>query len=810
MLSRLFPENIARLSSRRPKTVVAAWVLALVLGLMAAATLLSGALTNDVNLTNQPESVRARELIEQRLGEQDETSEIVVFQSDSLTVDDPAYQTVVVSAIAALAALDPDEVSVTDHYYAGRDESLVSDDRRTTIAFVEVADEDGVPDVRDAVHAASEGSGVDALLTGVLTVNAEFNEIAEKDLQKGESIGLLAAIIILAIVVGAVVASFIPVILAVVSIVVAVGVTAVIGQSLDLTFFIVNIITMMGLAVGIDYSLFILSRYREERRNGYQKLEAIAKAGATATRAVVFSGLTVVVALIGLLIMPDTVFSSLALGAIVVVIVSVLSSLTLLPAVLSLLGDRVNAIRVPYVGRNIDRAPDAPGGFWDRVTRTVMGKPVISFVLGAGLLIAAATPVLDLETGVSGVDNAPAGTEARVGFVIVQDEFGFGQDAPAIIVIDGPPDSAAVTDGLARLDAALARDPDFGALEVESYPVENLTVARSRIAGDAVATGAINLIDRLRGDYIPAAFGPESDRVLVTGETAFINDWLGNVAAYTPFVFALVLGLSFVLLMLAFRSLADAGIPIDRGAAQGDRDEPAVGRRRLRPAGTGLPEGHRRRPAGLPAGRVDRGVPAALPVQHPFRSLHGLSRLPLEPHPGALRPDGRQRRGGRLRPPLHRTADHRRRPDHGLRLRRLRPRRPGVYAADGLRTGRGGVRRRNDRPVSARPRDHAPARRRQLVPARLDELAARRPGRARPIPRARLRRGGRDRRRLDRALPPARPVSAGRPVGREEITHRKSRTLPNAPARQRQGATNGYDTRIDHGSPRTWTSRHST
>ena len=555
MLSRLSPENLARLSSRRPKTVVAAWVLALVLGLMAAATLLSGALTNDVNLTNQPESVRARELIEQRLGEQDETSEIVVFQSDSLTVDDPAYQTVVVSAIAALAALDPDEVSVTDHYYAGRDESLVSDDRRTTIAFVEVADEDGVPDVRDAVHAASEGSGVDALLTGVLTVNAEFNEIAEKDLQKGESIGLLAAIIILAIVVGAVVASFIPVILAVVSIVVAVGVTAVIGQSLDLTFFIVNIITMMGLAVGIDYSLFILSRYREERRNGYQKLEAIAKAGATATRAVVFSGLTVVVALIGLLIMPDTVFSSLALGAIVVVIVSVLSSLTLLPAVLSLLGDRVNAIRVPYVGRNIDRAPDAPGGFWDRVTRTVMGKPVISFVLGAGLLIAAATPVLDLETGVSGVDNAPAGTEARVGFVIVQDEFGFGQDAPAIIVIDGPPDSAAVTDGLARLDAALARDPDFGALEVESYPVENLTVARSRIAGDAVATGAINLIDRLRGDYIPAAFGPESDRVLVTGETAFINDWLGNVAAYTPFVFALVLGLSFVLLMLAFRSI---------------------------------------------------------------------------------------------------------------------------------------------------------------------------------------------------------------------------------------------------------------
>ncbi len=556
MMSRLSTGHLARFSSRRPRTVVAAWVVALVLAAVASGTLLSDAMTNDIELTNNPESARANGLIEERLGTQDDSSaEIVVFHSDSLTVDDPSYRAAVESALAAVEALDQDESSVIGHYYSGSDESLVSEDRGTTIAFVDVADEDAIHGVREAIHAATDGSAVEALLTGVLSVNAEFNEIAEEDLQKGESIGLLAAMIILALVFGAVAAAFIPIVLSVAAIVVAIGVTAVIGQTFEMTFFVVNIITMMGLAVGIDYSLFVVSRYREERRKGHEKLDAIERAGDTASRAVLFSGMTVVLALIGMVIMPDTIFTSLGLGAITVVVASVLSSLTLLPAVLSLVGDRVNSIRVPFVGRNIGSTEDSDGGFWDRTTRAVMGKPVLSLVLGAGLLIAAATPVLDMKTGVSGVESAPASAESREGFVIVQEEFGFGQDAPAVIVIDGQTESAAITDGLARLDRALALDPEFGALEIEVHQEANLTIARTRIAGDPVASNAIGLIDRLRDDYVPSAFGSDSHRVLVTGETAFVNDWVGNVEDYTPIVFAIVLGLSFVVLMLAFRSV---------------------------------------------------------------------------------------------------------------------------------------------------------------------------------------------------------------------------------------------------------------
>ncbi len=148
---------------------------------------------------------------------------------------------------------------------------------------------------------------------------------------------------------GAVAAAFLPIVLAIAAIIVALGATALVGQAFDLSFFVTNMITMMGLAVGIDYSLFIVSRYREERARGLEKVDAIATAGDTAGRTVLISGMTVVLALTGLLILPVSVFQSLGAGAILVVIAAVLASMTLLPAVLGLMGDKVNAIRIPFI-----------------------------------------------------------------------------------------------------------------------------------------------------------------------------------------------------------------------------------------------------------------------------------------------------------------------------------------------------------------------------------------------------------------------------------------------------------------------------
>src|SRR6185503_700694 len=185
--------------------------------------------------------------------------------------------------------------------------------------------------------------GFTATVTGETTLDHDFGVISERDLQEGElKFGLPAAMLVLILVFGALVAASLPLLLALVSIVVALGLTALVGQQWELSLFVTNMLTGMGLALGIDYALFVVSRFREERAEGREKIEAIAATGATASRAVLFSGSAFVLAMTGLLLVQSTIMRSLATGAILVGIVSVVAALTLLPAILSLLGDRVN------------------------------------------------------------------------------------------------------------------------------------------------------------------------------------------------------------------------------------------------------------------------------------------------------------------------------------------------------------------------------------------------------------------------------------------------------------------------------------
>ncbi len=187
-----------------------------------------------------------------------------------------------------------------------------------------------------AVDAASETDGFRVTTIGNGSVGNEFDRLAEETLIRGESLGIGVALIILLIVFGAAVAAGLPLILAIGSILLAIGMTTVVGQAMDLSSFVTNMITMIGLAVGIDYSLFVVQRFREERAKGHPVLDAVERAGDTATRAVFFSGVTVVIALLGLLYMPDTVMRSLGMGAILVVVAAVAAALTLLPAMLGL------------------------------------------------------------------------------------------------------------------------------------------------------------------------------------------------------------------------------------------------------------------------------------------------------------------------------------------------------------------------------------------------------------------------------------------------------------------------------------------
>jgi len=550
--------SLARWAASHPKLTLGAWALMLLAAFALMSTLLGSALTTDSKVMNNPESKQADTLLSDRLGASDSSEEIVIVRSSTFTVDDPEFQSNVEKLFGDLTGLGNDVVLGGVNYYMTGENSLVSADRHATIMLLKMPpDADKVVDkVHKVVDDANQGGAFEVLVTGDASFSVDAIKLAEDTLKTGEVIGISVALVVLALVFGAIAAALLPVAVGIVAVVGALGLTALVGQAMDLTFMVTNIITMMGLAVGIDYSLFILSRYREEREHGLDKIEAIAAAGATASRAVLFSGMMVALALVGLVIFPDTVFQTMGIGAILVVSVAVLASLTLLPAILGILGDKVNAIRIPFIQR---RAPQktshATGGFWVWMTRVVTRRPVISLVVGVAVLVMAAIPYFDANMGMSGISALPDDLRAKKGFVALQEQFGFGMDAPAVIVIDGQTDSAAVQAGIARLRAAIASDGTFVSSVVEVHEQANLSVVSARLVGDPVAKNAMDAVVRLRSHYIPEAFAGVPAKVLVTGETAGVLDFNRTTGTYTPIVFGFVLALSFVLLTVAFRSI---------------------------------------------------------------------------------------------------------------------------------------------------------------------------------------------------------------------------------------------------------------
>ncbi|HET9249765.1 MAG TPA: MMPL family transporter, partial [Actinomycetota bacterium] len=413
--------------------------------------------------------------------------------------------------------------------------------------------------------------------------------------------------------------------------------TALVGQLVHFQLFVTNMITMIGLAVGIDYSLFIVSRYREERRKGGDKLRAIGRSGATANRAVFFSGLTVVVALSGMLLVPTTIFRGLAGGAIIVVLVSVAASMTLLPAVLGLLGTPAKRVELdwldwPWMSRignafallgmivaavavaTIASVVGAPaglvtlgallgfagaailltrrlrsessrltrfirhgqieqgraGGFWDRASRAVMARPVISLLLSASFLVVLSLPFWlqahpeddgrGIKQGLSGITTLPDDIQTKQAFLALVQYFPkSGANSPAQVVVLGAPSDPEVQQAIQRLAAEVADDPNLGAPQQprvsEDGSVTVIDIALAGDATDAQSEAAVQAIRDLRGTYVPEAFAGTGVRVLVGGDTAFVTDFFDVSSEYTPIIILIVLGLSFILLTIVFRSL---------------------------------------------------------------------------------------------------------------------------------------------------------------------------------------------------------------------------------------------------------------
>ena len=585
-------ESLAQISARRPWLTIGVWLVVLVIALALIQNLLGSATTTDFRLAGRYESERAATLLEEKLRGPEKLAEIVIVQSPSLTVDDEAFRAKVEALHEDIVSLGPGTISggisgqPLFHYYHAIDAGpliapeqmaqllplLRSPDEKTVLMHYTLAgtSQEATANVEDVIHKVEEANQADdflVLIGGDASVAFENNELARHDLEKGERFGVPVALIVLLLLFGAVVATMLPLGLAIVSIVLAMAAVAVIGQYNQLVFFVTMMVVMIGLAVGIDYSLLIVSRFKEEMGRGLNPREAVVKTGGTAGRTVFFSGATVVLALIGLLIVPASFYQSLALGAILVVIASLAATLTLLPAVLTLLGPRVDLLSIPFLKRFSLKSPEATEqGFWEAITRAVTRYPIVSILAIGVPLIVLTVFYFDIRTGLNDVNTFPDVAKTKQAFIVLEEEFSVGEVnpagvlSPAEIVVVGDVDDPQVQEAIAALEKSIVDSPDFpvpAAREVND--AGDLTLLTLPFPGKSNSRAATEKLLGLRDTHVPAAFDGVPAEVYIGGVTAEATDFYGIVDVYTPIVFTFVLGLSFIILMMVFRSIV---IPI--------------------------------------------------------------------------------------------------------------------------------------------------------------------------------------------------------------------------------------------------------
>ena len=610
--------NIASFSARKPFIVIVLWVVAIAISGALSSVYLESALggggqgsTKDLEfkLANMLQDEKMSELTSSsdnssEASNQDSGSDnLLVVTSDKFQFPSEEYFKELNNFFIKIQS-EIDNAGVDQKVGALEDYQIIPSEDGSTIMIQAPFVSRGL--VSPLIHITEEFSGKDFnfYFIGTATIEHTFAELAERDLVTGETIGISVALIILALVFGSVTSAFIPVIMAIVAIFVSIGMVSVVGQIVDLNDFVTNIMTMMGLAVGIDYCLFILSRYREERDSGVDKVQAIANTGSTAGRAVMFSGFTVVFAILGVFIIPEKTFHAFGVGTVLVVFVAVLAGITLLPAIIGLLGDKVNSFEVPkiltlslyFIGflivvftvglgpvllivsgivlllliiiSIINKKPSSgvtnpdsgtnQGGFWNTITLQVMKRPYVSMIIASGILIFLSYFYFDLEEGTSGISVLPDEEPVKIGFELLNEKFGFGQDAPTLIAVDADTSSEKISQSLTNLEKGISDYSGMNPPQLTIYDEVSYAEFLASIPGDPNGQDAVNSIKYLRNTLIPNAFegvDPDEYTIYVGGSTAEIVDSVESVNESFPYVIGLVLLLSLLLLLFAFRSV---------------------------------------------------------------------------------------------------------------------------------------------------------------------------------------------------------------------------------------------------------------
>ncbi|HEX6152171.1 MAG TPA: MMPL family transporter [Solirubrobacterales bacterium] len=542
----------ARWSAAHRKLAIFGWIAFVV------ASFVIGGAVGTKNLTSAEsspgESGRAEQALEgAKLTPNDE---IVLIQGENIRAGDPAFDEAVDEATAKLAGLP----SVTHLSSPDEGGGQVSADGHTALIEFQVPGSEDQAEERvaaslaatAAVQAANPGLRVEQF--GGASANKALKKVFSEDLKKAETTSLPITLVILLLAFGALVAALVPLLIGFTAVFATVSLLALPSQLVPMDENVSSVVVLVGLAVAVDYSLFYMRREREERRAGRSQSAALEAAAATAGRAVLVSGLTVIAAMGGMLLSGDPTFTSFAVGTMTVVAVAMIASISVLPAILSKLGDRVERGRVPFLARL--RRRRAGRSVWGAVVERVMRRPALSLALSAGFLVALAIPALSMQTVVSGAEDLPRDIPVVQTYDRLTAAFP-GEAAGATVVVeaddvDAGPVAAAIDDLVTRAES----DPRVsGEVAVEISRDGTVAAVQIPTVGNGSDAAATRAMEGVREQLVPAAFAGTDATVNVGGQAAESKDFGDLLAERLPLVFAFVLGLAFLLMLVTFRSI---------------------------------------------------------------------------------------------------------------------------------------------------------------------------------------------------------------------------------------------------------------
>ena len=621
-----FAARMGRWSASHWKTAVFGW-----LAFVIASFVIGNAVGTkylETSDTNVGEARQADKIIEAGFPQtNDEMGEIVLIQSKTLNASDPAFRAVITDVTKTLDAF-PQVTKLDSPLEAGHADLVSKDGRSVMVVFSPKGDYDQaltyIATIEAAVDKAEKrhpGFSVEEL--GSVTTERDTSAAFNSMLAKAGMIAIPLTLVILLLVFGSVVAAAVPLLLAITAVFTTTALIAIPSQFIPVDESIAEVILLIGLAVGIDYSLFYLRREREERAAGRSEGAALEAAAATSGRAVLISGVTVLIAMGGMFFSGDKTFMSFSIGTMMVVAVAMIGSLTVLPALLSKLGDRVEKGRVPFVHRL--RRKDGDSRVWGAILNRVLRRPVVSVVAATAILVALAAPALTLNTATTSVDDISIPEIVPVKHL----EAAFpGGNEPAQVAIQAEDvTSAPVRQAIAELERkALASGQMSNPIEVEISADKTVAVVDIPLNGSGTDDASLAALSTLRDELVPAD-GRQRRRRRVRSRR-HDRGRPGLERSHEE------LRADRLRLRPALRVPPDAAlVPLDRGRSEGNRPQPALSGSRVRRARRGLPVGLGREPARLRVERRHHPVAADVPVRDPVRALDGLPRVHHQPHP---------------------------------------------------------------------------------------------------------------------------------------------------------------------------------